>query len=157
MSSGQKRSNFEPRISNRRGTHDYFILARIECGIALVGSEVKSIRNGRVQLNEAFARVEDGELILHECHIDAYDEASYLNHLPERDRKLLVHRREIRRLEAETAQKGTTLIPLAMYFKKGLVKVEIGVAKGKREHDKRETIRRKEQEREVRRAMTRRE
>jgi SsrA-binding protein len=145
-----KRSNLEPRISNRKAHHDYFIESKLECGIVLVGSEVKSIRNGRASLQEAFARVEEGELMLHDAHIEQYDEASYLNHLPTRERKLLAHRREIRRLEKETAIKGVTLIPLAIYFKRGIVKVELGVARGKREHDKRETIRRKEMDRELR-------
>jgi SsrA-binding protein len=152
-----KRRNLEPRISNRRALHDYSIEAKLECGIALTGSEVKSIRNGRVQLQEAFARVEGGQLILHGAHIDPYDEASYLNHLPTRERVLLAHRREIRKLEKECAVKGVTLIPLAMYFKRGLVKVEIGVARGRREHDRRQEIRAREMDREVRRQMSRRQ
>jgi len=153
----EKRANMAPRISNRKALHDYHILARLECGIVLEGSEVKSLRNGKAQLQEAFARVENGELILHGAHIDPYDQASLYNHLPTRDRKLLAHRREIRRLEQETQQKGITLVPLAIYFKEGLAKVEIAVAKGKREHDKRETIRRKEQDRELRRIMSKRQ
>jgi len=157
MAASSKRSSFTPRISNRRATHDYFITHKLECGIVLVGSEVKSIRLGRAHLQEAFARVEGGELILHGCHIDPYDKASQYNHVPDRDRKLLAHRREIRRLEQETAQKGVTLIPLAMYFKNGMVKVELGVARGKQQHDKRQAIRRKEQDRELRRAITRRQ
>lgn len=154
MAGSHKRSNFEPRINNRGAQHDFFITHKLECGISLLGSEVKSIRMGRAHLNEAFARVENGQLTLYNAHIDPYDEASHFNHLPTRDRKLLAHRREIHRLETETSLKGITLIPLAMYFKDGKVKVEIGVAKGKREHDKRETIRRKEQDREIRRAMS---
>ncbi|HEY8665864.1 MAG TPA: SsrA-binding protein SmpB [Tepidisphaeraceae bacterium] len=149
--------NFNPRIANRRAMHEYFIEARLECGIALLGSEVKSLRQGKAHLQEAFARIERGELILHGCHIDPYDKASLQNHEPTRERKLLVHRREIRKLEAETQQRGTTLIPLAIYFKAGRVKVEIGVAKGKQQHDKRQSIKRKEQDRELRRAMTHRQ
>lgn len=156
MAAGEKRSNYEPRITNRRAFHDYFIEAKIECGIVLVGSEVKSIRMGRAQLQESFARVEGSKLVLHGCHIDPYDKASQFNHEPKRERTLLVHKRELKRLSAETEQKGTTLIPLAMYFKKGMVKVELGVAHGKQYHDKRETIRRKEQERDIRRQMSRR-
>lgn len=156
MAGSDKRANLAPRISNKRATHEYHISGKLECGIVLVGSEVKALRYGKAHLQEAFARVEGDELILHGMHIDPYDQASYYNHLPTRDRKLLVHRREIRRLEQETQQKGTTLIPLAVYFKNGMAKVEIGVARGKHEHDKRETIRRKEQDREMRRAITRR-
>ena len=157
MPGNEKRSVMAPRISNRRALHDFFITHTLECGMVLVGSEVKSVRLGRAQLHEAFARVEGGQLVLHGCHIDPYDKASQFNHLPERERRLLAHRREIRRLEEETAQKGITLIPLAMYFKNGVVKVEIGVAKGKQQHDKRDEIKRKEQEREVRRAMSKRQ
>jgi SsrA-binding protein len=151
-----KRDKFEPRISNRRAFHDYHIEAKLECGVALVGTEVKSIRLGRVQLQDAFARVEGGELVLHQCHIDPYDKASQFNHEPMRERKLLVHKREIKRLEGETSVKGVTLVPLSMYFKNGRVKVELGVARGKQMHDKRQAIREKEQAREVRREMSKR-
>jgi SsrA-binding protein len=154
---GDKRNSMAPRISNRRALHQYFIEAKIECGIVLVGSEVKALRHGKASLQEAFARVENGELLLYGCHIDPYDQASYLNHLPTRERKLLVHRREIKKLEDMTRQKGTTLIPLAMYFKDGRVKVELGVARGKQQHDKRQAIREKEQARDLRRVMSRRQ
>jgi SsrA-binding protein len=146
-----------PRISNRRALHEYFIEAKLECGIALMGSEVKSLREGKGQLQEAFARIERGQLVLHGCHIDPYGPATKFNHEPLRERKLLAHRREIKKLEQATMTKGTTLIPLAMYFKDGRVKVEIGVARGKQQHDKRETIRKKEQDREMRRIMSRRQ
>lgn len=146
-------NNFAPRITNRRAMHDYFITAKLECGLALLGSEVKSLRWGRCQLSESFARIENGELILHGCHIDPYEKAA-IGHDPIRERKLLVHKRELHRLESETAQRGTTLIPLAIYFKDGRAKLELGVARGKQRHDKREAIKRKEQEREARRAMT---
>ncbi len=148
-------NNFAPRIANRRAFHDYFIAAKLECGMALLGSEVKSLRWGRCQLSESFARIENGELILHGCHIDPYEKAA-IGHDPLRERKLLVHKRELYRLESEAAQRGTTLIPLAIYFKDGRAKLELGVARGKQRHDKREAIKRKEQDREVRRAMTRR-
>ena len=157
MAGAEKRANYEPRINNRRATHEFFITHKIECGISLVGSEVKSLRLGRAHLQDAFARIEGGELFLCNAHIDPYDEASHYNHTPTRERKLLVHKRELKRLDAETQVRGVTLIPLAMYFKKGLVKVELGVARGKHEHDKRETIRRKEQDRELRRIMSRRQ
>ncbi len=153
--SGKEKPNLSPRISNRRALHQYFIAAKLECGIVLVGSEVKSLRQGKAQLQDAFARVEKGELLLHNAHIDPYDKAGAgANHEPKRSRKLLAHRREIHRLEGEMTQKGTTLIPLAIYFKGGRAKVELGVARGKHEHDKRESIRRREMEREIRKAMS---
>ena len=146
-----------PRISNRRATHDYFISAKLECGVALVGSEVKSLREGKAQLQDSYARIENGELYLHGAHIDPYSKAALAyNHDPRRPRKLLAHRREIKKLIGETSIKGTTLIPLAIYFKGGRAKVEIGVGRGKQQHDKRDTIRKKEMDRELRRAMSRR-
>jgi SsrA-binding protein len=156
MAGKDKRNSSAPRIANRKALHDYFITAKLECGIELVGSEVKSLRNGRAQLQDAWAAVENNELMLHGAHIDPYDQASRYNHLPTRDRKLLAHRREIRKLAGETAVKGVTLIPLAMYFKDGIVKVEIGVAKGKQQHDKREAIKQKERDRELRQATMKR-
>ena len=152
------KKNVEPRIANRRATHDFFITAKIECGIALVGSEVKSLRAGHAQLQDAFAKVEGRRLILHGAHIDPYEKAALAyNHDPRRPRKLLVHRREIKKLEGETSVKGTTLIPLAIYFKGGRAKVEIGVGHGKQQHDKRDAIRKKEMDREIRRAMSHRQ
>jgi len=152
---GAKNANLSPRIENRRAFHTYFITHKIECGMALLGSEVKSLRLGKAQLAESYARVERGELILHGCHIDPYEKA-HIGHEPLRERKLLVHRRELHRLEEETESKGTTLIPLAIYFKNGLAKLELGVAKGKQQHDKRDSIRKREQDREMRKAMSRR-
>jgi SsrA-binding protein len=148
--------NFAPRIANRRALHDYFISAKIECGIVLLGSEVKSLRWGRCQLAESYARIEHGELILHGCHIDPYEKAA-ISHEPLREKKLLVHKRELNKLESETDSGGSTLIPLAIYFKDGRAKLELGIAHGKKAHDKRQSIKRREQDREVRRAMTRRQ
>lgn len=148
------KDNLSPRINNRRALHDYFISGKLECGMALLGSEVKSLRLGRCQLNESFCRIEKGQLVLHGCHIDPYDKAGLSNHEPLRERILLVHRKEIRRLENETQPRGTTLIPLAIYFKNGIAKIEIGVAKGKQAHDKRASIKEKEQKRDIQRAMT---
>jgi SsrA-binding protein len=146
------KDNLAPRINNRRALHNYFIEAKIECGIVLVGSEVKSLRMGRASLQEAFARVEGKGLILHQCHIDPYEKAASVNnHEPLRERKLLVHKTELKRLVDATSNRGTTLIPLAIYFKDGRAKVELGVARGKQQHDKRESIKRKEQDRELRR------
>lgn len=154
---GKAKDNLEPRISNRRATHDYFISAKLECGIVLQGSEVKSLRHGKAQLQDAFARIENGELFLYNVHIDPYEKSGpSTQHEAKRPRKLLAHKREIKRLTGETAEKGTTLVPLAMYFKDGRVKVEIGVGRGKQQHDKRDAIKRKEMEKDIRRAMTQR-
>lgn len=152
----QKR-NTAPRITNRRALHDYFITGKLECGMALLGSEVKSLRDGHCQLQEAFAKVEGRQLILHGCHIDPYAKAGKYNHDPLRDRVLLVHAREMRKLEDETKLRGVTLIPLAIYFKEGRAKLELGVAKGKQVHDKRASIQKKEQDRELHRAMSKRQ
>jgi SsrA-binding protein len=157
MAKGKGKGSDSPRIANRRALHEFFIEAKLECGIALLGSEVKSLRAGKGQLQEAFARIENGQLILHGAHIDPYAPATKFNHDPLRERRLLAHRREIKKLEQATTVKGTTLIPLAMYFKDGRVKVEIGVARGKQQHDKRDAIRKKEQDRELRRVMSRRQ
>jgi SsrA-binding protein len=153
----QGKANMSPRIANRRALHEFFIESKLECGIALMGSEVKSLRDGKGQLQESFARIENGQLVLHGCHIDPYAPATKFNHDPLRERRLLVHKREIRKLEQALKTKGTTLIPLALYFKDGRVKVEIGVGRGKQQHDKRDAIRKKEQDRELRRVMSRRQ
>lgn len=146
------KDNLSPRISNRRALHDYFITAKLECGMALVGSEVKSLREGKAQLQDSFASIESGRLILHNAHIDPYTKSALAyNHEPRRDRILLAHKREIRKLQQELEQRGTTLIPLAIYFKQGRAKLELGVARGKQQHDKRDAIKRKEQDRELRR------
>ena len=157
MPKGKDNSSNATRIANRRAFHEYFIESKLECGIALVGSEVKSLRAGKAQIAEAYARIEHGQLVLHGAHIDPYAPATKFNHDPLRERRLLAHRREIKKLEQATMTKGTTLIPLAMYFKDGRVKVEIGVARGKQQHDKRDPIRKKEQDREMRRIMSRRQ
>ncbi len=153
MSNGSLKN--PPRIVNRRALHDYFIEAKLECGIALVGSEVKSLRHGHAQLQEAYVRVEKGRLVLHGCHIDPYKQATIIyNHQPRRERYLLAHKREIRKLEGELTAKGTTIVPLAIYFKDGRAKVEIGVGKGKQQFDKRQTIKKKEADRELRRVQS---
>ncbi len=152
---GKPNRDNAPRISNRRALHDYFIEAKLECGIVLVGSEVKALRDGHAQLQDAFAQIVAGELILTGAHIDPYTKAAIVyNHQPRRDRKLLVHKREIKKLQQELELRGTTLIPLAIYFKDGRAKVEIGVARGKQKHDKRESIKRREIDQEIRRAMS---
>ena len=148
--------NLSPRIDNRRAFHQYFITHKIECGMVLLGSEVKSLRNGKAQLAESYASVDRGELTLHGCHIDPYEKA-HIGHEPLRERKLLVHKRELVKIEGELEVKGTTLIPLAIYFKGGMAKLELGVARGKQQHDKRQSIKKKEQDREIRRAMSHRQ
>lgn len=150
---GRPQGNFNPRIVNRKATHDYFITHKIECGMVLVGSEVKSLRLGRAQLAESFARIDRGELILHGCHIEPYEKA-YLGHDPLREKKLLVHKRELKKLAAESEVRGTTLVPLAVYFKEGRAKLELGVGRGKQQHDKRDSIKKREQDRELRRVMS---
>src|SRR5687767_7025138 len=156
MSKGK--DNIAPRINNRRALHEFFIDAKLECGIALVGSEVKSLRAGKAQLQDAYGRIQNGELFLMGAHIDPYEKAALTyNHEPRRDRKLLVHKRELKKLVSETADRGVTLIPLAMYFKNGRAKVELGVARGKQHHDKRASIKKKEMDREMRKAMTHRQ
>lgn len=144
-----------PRILNRRALHDYFVLEKLECGIQLVGSEVKSLRMGTAQLTEGFARIEGGELFLHGLYIDPYKLAALAyNHEPARPRKLLVHKKELRKLDDATSDRGVSMVPLALYFKDGRAKVELAVVKGKKQHDKREALKRAEVEREVRRAMS---
>ena len=143
------------RITNRRATHDYFIDTKVECGMVLVGSEVKSLREGHAQLNDAFASIHAGELYLSNAHIEPYSKAAIVyNHDPRRKRKLLIHKRELHKLAGELEIKGTTLIPLAIYFKDGRAKVEIGVGRGKQQHDKRQSIKQKEMDRDLRRVMT---
>jgi SsrA-binding protein len=139
---------------NKKASHEYQILETWEAGIALVGPEVKSVRAGKVSLNEAFARIERGEVWLHNMHISPYDPASRWNVDPLRPRKLLMHTREIRKLIGATEQKGFTLVPLELYLIRGRVKVGLALARGKKLHDKREDLKRKDMEREVRRALS---
>jgi SsrA-binding protein len=141
---------------NRRALHDYEILERIEAGISLTGSEIKSIRAGKVSLQEAYARPERGEIWLQGAHIADYEAASYNGHEPRRPRRLLLHRAQIEQLAREVEQRGLTLIPLRLYLnKRGLAKVELAVARGRRQYDKREAIAKREAQREVERALRR--
>lgn len=141
---------------NRRARHDFEIVDEIECGIVLTGSEVKSIRNNKVSIDEAFARVEKGEVWLFNADIAEYPQATYLNHERRRPRKLLLRRREIRKFAESAGHDGMTLIPLSLYFSKGIVKVELAAAKGRKSHDKRENIKTKEADRAMRSAVRRR-
>jgi SsrA-binding protein len=138
---------------NRRALHDYEILERYEAGIALTGSEIKSVREGRVSLQEAYARPEKGQVFLQGAHIAEYGPASYQGHEPRRPRRLLLHRRQIQEMAEETDQKGLTIIPLRMYLKNGLAKLELAVARGRRSYDKRQAIATKEAQREIERAL----
>lgn len=142
---------------NRKASHEYFLLERYEAGIALMGSEIKSIRAGQISLKEAYVRVDGQEAWLMDAHVAPYDQASYTNHEPRRPRKLLLHRSEIRRLWDDVRQKGVTIIPLRVYLKDGLAKVEIAVAKGKKLYDKRQDIAKRDAEREIERQLRRRE
>ncbi len=141
--------------TNRRARHEYHIEESLEAGLALTGTEVKSLRSGRASLGEAYARVERGEVWLHHLHIPPYDAGNIFNHDPLRRRKLLLHQREIRRLEGKASQKGYTLVPLRLYFSRGRVKVEIALARGKKLFDKRQAIGEREAGREMQRAVKR--
>jgi SsrA-binding protein len=138
---------------NRKARHDYHILDTWEAGVALLGTEVKAIREGRVNLRDSFARVDRGEVWLENVHISPYSHRGYADHPEKRSRKLLLHRHEILKLVGKVKEKGFTLVPLELYFKNGRVKALIGLAKGKQAHDKRETIRRREVDRETRAAV----
>ena len=139
---------------NRRAFHDYEVLERLECGLVLVGTEVKSLRDGYASLEDAYAKIEGGELWLIGSEIPEYAMGNRLNHKPKRMRKLLVHRRELARFAGKATQRGFTLVPLSLYFKNGRAKVEIAVARGKQQHDKREAKKKQEAQREIRRAMS---
>jgi SsrA-binding protein len=141
---------------NRKARHNYTVLDTLECGIMLVGSEVKSLRNGQLSLDEAYARVEKEEVWLHGANISEYNYSHALNHQPKRRRKLLMHRREIRKFAGQAFEKGLTLVPLKVYFKEGRAKVLLGICRGKQKHDKRESIKQRDTKREIDRAMRRR-
>ena len=138
---------------NRQARFNYFIDETYEAGLVLVGSEVKSLRDGKANLKDSYARIRKGEAFLINAHVSAYPGANQFNHDPTRARKLLLHQREIERLTGKTKERGFTLIPLRLYFKNGKAKVELGLARGKKLYDKRETLRRKVAEREVERAI----
>ncbi len=146
------------RIVNRKARHNYHILATVEAGIVLTGSEVKSLRAGAAQLTDSFVRITDTEAILYNSQIDRYPAATDQNHEPLRPRKLLLHRRELAKLRPQVEQKGVTLVPLAIYFnQRGIAKVEVGLVTGKRDYDKRQDLRKRDHQREIKRAMTRRD
>lgn len=136
---------------NKTVSHDYLILETFEAGLALVGSEVKSVRDGRISLKESFAEVRDGEVFLVKCHISPYEAANIFNHDPLRERKLLLHRREIRRLTGKTQERGMTLVPTKVLINdRGKIKIELALVRGKRQYEKREAIKKRDTDREIR-------
>ena len=141
---------------NRRARHDFELMERVEAGLVLTGTEVKSLRNGKASLEEAYAEVERGEVWLLGCDIPEYIQANRMNHAPKRPRKLLLHRREIGKLENRTNEKGITLVPISLYFKKGIAKVELYLARGRKTFDKREALKKQDAKRDIDRAMRRR-
>ncbi|HEY9180578.1 MAG TPA: SsrA-binding protein SmpB [Candidatus Baltobacteraceae bacterium] len=143
------RTNNAPAVDNRRARHEYHILESMEAGIALTGTEIKSIRQGGISLNEAYARVRDGELWLLGMHVPPYKQGSFSNVEPNRPRKLLLHKEQIARLGGRAAEKGLTIVPLRLYFTRGKAKIEIGLAKGKKLWDKREAVTKRDVEREI--------
>jgi SsrA-binding protein len=154
-----RQKNQEPKdektiCRNRRATHNYQILDTLECGLVLKGTEVKSLREGSASLEDAYAKVEGGEVWLINCDIPEYSMGNKLNHKPKRPRKLLLHRREIARFAGKASERGFTLVPLRLYFKKGLAKVELAVARGKQEFDKRDALRKADAQKEIRRALS---
>lgn len=140
---------------NRRARHDYFIEDTYEAGIALIGTEVKSLRMGRMSLGDSYAEVSGGEVFLRNAHIDVYEPASRFNHDPLRPRRLLLHKAEIRKIAAKVAQRGYTLVPLSIYFKGGRAKVELALAKGRKTYDKRQALKERDISREVDRSLRR--
>ena len=155
MSAGSGRGDADQKVvaTNRKAFHNYEVLERIEAGISLRGTEVKSIREGGLSFRDAFVEFRGGELLLVGCRIAPYTHGNLMNHPEDRDRKLLLHKREILKFGGKATEKGLTIIPLKAYFKRGRVKLEIGLARGRRAHDKREAIRRRELERETRQAI----
>lgn len=153
----QERKADRTIVRNRRALHEYFVLESLEVGIVLRGTEIKSVREGKVQLADSYARIEDGELWLLGMHISPYTHGSYTNHQPDRPRKLMAHREQIAHLKAEVEQRGLTLIPLKLYLKKGKAKVELGLCRGKKLYDKRQSAAEKESRRDIERAMRDRE
>ncbi|MBU4251783.1 MAG: SsrA-binding protein SmpB [Candidatus Omnitrophica bacterium] len=140
--------------TNRKAYRDYEVLESLECGIELKGSEVKSLRAAKINLNDSFARFEEGEIFLYNAHISHYAQASYLNVDPDRHRKLLLHKQQLERINGKLTQKGLTLIPLKIYFNaRGFAKIELGLCKGKKLYDKRETVKRRETDKLLRRVI----
>lgn len=153
-----KKQSLQDRVvcRNRKATHQYELLEKLECGIELRGTEVKSLRERQASLDEAYVRIEEGQLWLIGCHIAAYKHGSTMNHEPDRRRRLLIHRRELQKWEPKVRQKGLTIVPLRIYFSdRGLAKIEVAIARGKAAHDKRQDIKAREDKREMDRSQKR--
>jgi SsrA-binding protein len=142
---------------NKKASHEYFVEAKYEAGLVLRGTEVKSLREGRANLKESYAKPKDGEVFLYNCHISPYSHGNQLNHDPVRPRKLLLHKREIRKLIGKVAERGYTLVPLSLYFTGGKAKLELGLAKGKKLHDKRQAMKERDANREMERVFKQRQ
>jgi SsrA-binding protein len=153
MSKPDENPEIESIAKNRRARHDYTIIDTFEAGLVLTGSEVKSLRDGKANLSDAYGIVRNGEIFIINLHISVYERASYNNHEPTRTRKLLLHKREIGRLIGAIERQGLTLIPLELYFKRGIAKVAIALGKGKKQHDKREDAKARDADREIARAV----
>jgi len=153
MSQSGKNSGMKIVTQNRKARHDYHIMETWEAGMVLQGTEVKSLRNGKANLKDSYARVEQGEVFLYNCHIAPYEKGTYANHDPERKRKLLLNRQEIRKLTGKVEEKGLTLIALKIYFKRGVAKVELGLARGKKLYDRRADIAKRDIQRDMERAL----
>jgi len=156
MAKADKGDDVKVVTRNRKAAHEYELSDRLECGIVLVGTEVKSLRDGHCSLDGAYAKVEDGELWLVGCEIPEYPMGNRLNHAPKRDRKLLAHRRELAKFAGKASERGYTLVPTSVYFKNGRAKVEIAVARGKQLYDKRQALKTADAKREMARATSRR-
>jgi SsrA-binding protein len=160
VKSSKKKNADDPNqrviTENRKARHKYTVLDTLECGLVLVGSEVKSLREGRISLEESYGRIKDGEVWLVGCDIPEYADANRFNHRPKRPRKLLLHRREVKRFAQRAFEKGLTLVPLKLYFTEGRAKVLLGLCRGRTQHDKREVIKKAEVRREISRQMRRR-
>ena len=143
----------KPLAQNKKASHDYHILDTIEAGIVLTGTEIKSIRAARINLKDGFAQIKNSEAWLMNVHISLYDQGNQFNHDPLRNRKLLLHKKQINQLAGEISKKGVTLVPLKVYIKNGFAKVLLGLAQGKHDYDKRESIKKRDQEREIRRTL----
>ena len=154
MSHMSKGPSAPPAINNKKALHNFEIIETVEAGIALTGSEVKSLRAGRASLDEAFGHLRKGELFLRDCNISPYANAGYAQHVPTRERKLLLHKRELRKWEKKVTERGLTLVPLKLYFnERGLVKVSIALARGKKSHDKRQDLKKRADQREMDRSL----
>ena len=148
-----EKSGIKIAAQNRKAHHDYFVEDRIEAGIELFGTEVKSIRQGTLNLKDSFAVAKDGEVYVHHMHISPYEQGNIFNRDPLRPKKLLLHKSEIRKLEGSVARQGYTLVPLSVYLKEGRMKMELGVCKGKQLHDKRDAMAKRDSDREIQRAL----